>query len=793
MNRLYLNIIIIASEKQKGSQSPFTYHTDSEIPVVPGAIVYVPFSNQIVIGIVIETTSFVPAFTTKSITSRTPFRLTDAQLALATWMSRHYLASLATVFGLFVTTAVVPAPERRWQVTTAGLNVDLHTLPEDERGLLYLVRQHHVMSERDIASQAVFSRATLAQLRKWLVARGHIQVSYHVEIPEPALPTIKMIRYVNKNHHIALTATQQALLTQIINAPNQQLPVRDVGKPTIVKRLIDAGSCEIIDVPVALATVRNPVLLSADQQHAAQEILSAFDTHRTFLLDGVTGSGKTEVYFALIDECLKQGKQVLVLVPEIALTTQLAARFSNRFPGRVGVIHGQITAKQRRQQWYQSLTNTMPIIIGPRSALYVPQPSLGLIVVDEEHDASYKSEFTPYINARDAAVMYAKIANIPVVLGSATPSIEVMHAISQQRITHLTLPERLDTHGIRIDRPSVRIIDMRSEQCVDSYGVLGHTLATHIATTIDAQHHVLLLLNRRGNSGTRMCRACGAVSRCFQCSTPMSLHLAAGKSRSICHTCGAQRHPDSHCRECFHSEFVEYGSGTQRVVEIVQTLHPDATVVQWDRDTADSAHDHRALLAQVETAEKVIIVGTQMIAKGLDLPKIRLVGVINTDIALHLPDFRAAERTYQLLTQVAGRAGRRHGDAHVIFQSYQPDNYAIQAAARYQSQTFYAEELAYRKHVNYPPFQRMVKLIWTHSNPVKCEQIARNESNTIMGILKNDYPQARIIGPTPAFFMRIRGMFRWQAVIVAPQMRNILDHIAHTHHAIVDVDPVSLL
>jgi primosomal protein N' (replication factor Y) len=273
----------------------------------------------------------------------------------------------------------------------------------------------------------------------------------------------------------------------------------------------------------------------------------------------------------------------------------------------------------------------------------------------------------------------------------------------------------------------------------------------------------------------------------------MAIHHKGALQISMCHTCGAQRYPETHCQKCFGIEFIEYGSGTQRVVEIIQHQFPDTPVIQWDRDTADSATDHGDLLRLAHAQPQSVIVGTQMIAKGLDLPHIRLVGVINTDIALHLPDFRAAERTYQLLTQVAGRAGRRQGDARVVLQSFQPDNYAIDAAARYNSTQFYAQELAYREHLGYPPYQRMVKLMWQHHNTQQCEHHAVSQSSAIHTVIENTSLDARLIGPTPAYFSRIRGQYRWQLLILARNTRQVLSAIEGAHHAIVDVDPISLL
>lgn len=791
MSRVFLDIVIIASEKQKGSDAAYTYHYDDVAAVDCGSVVFVPLIKQTVIGVVIAVHHVSPAFSTKALISLTPFKLSHVQVELAQWMARHYHTSLADIFGLFVTNAIVPAPTRYWQITETGLLANLIDLPNDERGILYIVREHHIIDERTLISRSQRPKSALAPLRKWLIARGYITTYDHIDLAETALPKIKIIRYVDTKQK--LTAKQQAIVEQLIASPTQSLPLAHFGQTPQIKRLVANGTCEIIEQDPQNSPIAGSVRLSTAQQHITNQILAQLQQHTTYILDGVTGSGKTEIYFALIDRCLEQGLQVLVLAPEIALTTQLAARFSNRFPGRVGVVHGQITPKQRRQYWVQSMRGTLPIIIGPRSALYVPQPKLGLIIVDEEHDTSYKSEFAPFVHARDTAIMYAKIAGIPAILGSATPSVEIMHAVTQHKVTHLVLPNRIDVTGEPLSLPPVRIVDMRTESCIDSHALISTTLAAQIHDVLSQHQQVLLLLNRRGNTGARICRNCGVAAKCHRCSTPMATHRVASVVVCICHTCGAQRYPDLHCAECYGVDFIEYGSGTQRVVEIMHEHFPQTTVIQWDRDTADSAYDHRELLNRAQSSPTAIIVGTQMIAKGLDLPNIRLVGVINTDIALHLPDFRAAERTYQLLTQVAGRAGRRQGQARVILQSFQPENYAIQAAARYQSKEFYAQELQYRAQLGYPPFQRLIKLTWQHQQQDRCAQNAQHESSAIQTLLNTHFPTARMIGPTPAFFSRIRGRYRWQLLILTSQTRALLPMLDPIHRAIVDVDPVSLL
>jgi primosomal protein N' (replication factor Y) len=423
----------------------------------------------------------------------------------------------------------------------------------------------------------------------------------------------------------------------------------------------------------------------------------------------------------------------------------------------------------------------------------VPIPKLGLIIVDEEHDASYKSDRAPYFNARDTAMVYARFANIPVLLGSATPSVELMYACQNKTVEYLELKERVGTTGQSHERPPIRIVDMRGTTCVDAHGLISDVLHERISATIGDNAHVMLLLNRRGASGSRICRNCGTVAMCPRCSSPLVGHGHGTNAIAICHTCGFRRNQDAHCQSCFHREFLDIGSGTQRVVQVLQFLFPAIPILQWDRDTTDSAKAHAAMLSEIQQHPAAIIVGTQMIAKGLDLERVRLVGVVNADLALHLPDFRATERTYQLLTQVAGRAGRRAGEASVVFQSYTPDNYAIQSAARYDDKGFYENELAFRSYMEYPPYQRMARLMWLNTNDTTCAAQAQEEARNIAAVLAEYHPDTRTIGPTPAFFHKVRDRYHWQMLIVGPSLRSALNRTRTLHHAIIDVDPTSTL
>lgn len=799
----FVDVVIIRQYTGNHAPSTFTYRVPPTYAHAGrrGRIVSVEFAHHTTTAVVIHVHDTPPNRACKDILAVADIWLTPQQVSLAEWMSHHHATTLARALEFFVPASLTPEEVEHWSATAQGLAVAYAALPVDERGVMYVLRHHGRQTVAELQARTNQSTAKIRRLVRHLHDRGLVEANTHATRVTPATESWA---HVARTPHAAdeqwfrRATLQQRLYQQIATAPEHRLPVRTLGGQRQLTQLVARGLVTLVDVdiqPVPPPAMPPGVVLSEAQHRIVTDLLPDINApqHRITLLHGITGSGKTEIYFALIEACIAQHKQVLVLVPEIALTTQLAQRFQQRFPERVSIIHGQISAKQRRERWQACLHGQSSIVLGPRSAIATPLPHLGLIVIDEEHDSSLKSDHAPYVHVRNAAMVYAKLCGIPIVLGSATPSVEMMYAAQQQRVNYVKLPERVNQAGAHITRPPIHIVDLRHEPCIDQYGLISTVLATHITHTLANDQHVLLLLNRRGNSGARICRNCGHRDNCQRCSTPLVSHLRNGQSIGVCHTCGWQKLLDSHCPACFHADFLVVGSGTQRISQLMAIHFPTAEIIQWDRDTATTARDHAALLAQAQAAQRAIIVGTQMIAKGLDIAKIALVGVINTDTALALPDFRSAEHTYQLLTQVAGRAGRRGSPAHVFLQSYQPDHYAIQAAAQYHDEEFYRAELAFRAQLGYPPYARMIKLVWSAANEAEATQRAQHESANIQQILAAELPSARLIGPAPAFFSKIRNQYRWQLLIVAPRSEAVIALISGQHRAIVDVDPVVLL
>jgi primosomal protein N' (replication factor Y) len=474
-------------------------------------------------------------------------------------------------------------------------------------------------------------------------------------------------------------------------------------------------------------------------------------------------------------------------------------RFAARFPGRVTLLHSGLTIGERYDQWRRVRAGLVDVVIGPRSALLAPLPRLGLIVVDEEHDGSYKQdEIAPRYHARDTALALGHITGSVVLLGSATPAVESYARAQRGTYRLLELPERIrvreDAAGRRalVDTslPAVLLVDMREELQAGHTGMFSRALQRALHNVLEAGEQAILFLNRRGAATFVMCRACGHVVRCPRCEVAYVYH--ADEQHLLCHRCGREAPVPTACPECGSNKIRHFGAGTERVVTEVEQLFPKARVLRWDRDATRERGAHEAMLDAFIGHQADILVGTQMVAKGLDLPLVTLVGVVSADTALHLPDFRSGERTFQLLTQVIGRAGRRAERGRAIIQTYHPEHYAVQAAVRQDYAAFFRQELAYRKRYSYPPFRRLVRLVYSHSDEARCEQMARDLAGALQQRMEA-VQGARLIGPAPAFVARLRGQYRWQLLLLARDVHALLKGLELSAGWAVDVDPVSLL
>jgi primosomal protein N' (replication factor Y) len=536
-------------------------------------------------------------------------------------------------------------------------------------------------------------------------------------------------------------------------------------------------------------------LLTEEQTTVLSALYASFDTgvFHTCLLQGVTGSGKTEVYLQLIAHCLKQGKNALVLVPEIALTPQLHARFEERFGDQVALFHSSLTEAQRKNQWQKISSQKARIGLGARSALFLPMHHVGVIIVDEEHETSFKQDETPRYHARDMAVLRGKYENATVVLGSATPSVESTHNAHHKKYQHLVLSKRVHQQAF----PEVQCIELRSAQRVSETS-FTQPLAQAIEETLSQQQQVILFLNRRGFAPYVVCRDCTHAFRCASCDISLTLHRK--KNILLCHYCGHQQTMPHTCPMCASNRLDSFGLGTERVETELRTLFPQVPIARLDRDTIRKHKDLQNTLNTFRAGDTRILIGTQMVAKGHDFPNVTLVGVINADASLNFPDFRAAERTFQTLTQVSGRAGRGHLKGRVLLQAHETSHYALQAALTHDYERFYSIESEHRRDLLYPPYGFLALLRIESEDEVACETHAQTCAACLTEhAQKNTWPVS-VLGPAPAPISRLMGLHR-KHILLKSASRAALHQVLRAFNLraptsvrqILDIDPIHML
>jgi len=587
-----------------------------------------------------------------------------------------------------------------------------------------------------------------------------------------------------------------------------------------------AGDATPPDIPPQLTLAQErawrPIADALDRSEQLTDNGQRTTDSTQFLLHGITGSGKTELYLRAIARAIRRGRQTLVLVPEIALTAQLVRRFAARFPGKLAVLHSGLSLGERYDEWRRLRRGEAMLAIGSRSAVFAPLPNLGLIIVDEEHEPSYKHDGAPRYHARDVARQLAEITGSAIIFGSATPSVESYTAAQSGRMTLITLNERVgltrDAHGLPrsvvLPLPPVKIVDMRHELQHGNRSIFSRPLQNALASALQRGEQAILFLNRRGAAAFIMCRDCGHVIACPNCATPLVVHYENDERRTtndeqkeppsafslqpssllVCHSCNHRELLPAQCPQCWSPRIKSFGVGTQRVVEEVAALFPAARTLRWDRDSVGRKGDHERLLDRFLRHDADVLVGTQMIAKGLDLPLVSVVGIVAADTGLHLPDFRAGERTFQLLTQVAGRAGRRSAGAQVVLQTYAPEHYALQAAQEHDYKAFYEQEIAFRRQTGYPPFSRLVRLVYTSGSDERGLRAADELASEIQRVAATlDLGDWSVIGPAPAFFHQQRNRFRWHLIVRAANPAPLLEALYLPPGWALDVDPVHVL
>ena len=569
-------------------------------------------------------------------------------------------------------------------------------------------------------------------------------------------------------------AKAQMAALEILNGAARELTAKELEaegiSAAVLRALVQKDWCSrseqrvLRDSYAAKGSVKQSFNLTDEQQNAVDAVSKAIREKRqeTFLLQGVTGSGKTEVYLNLTAAALAEGRQVLVLVPEIALTAQIVKRYQSWFKGNIAVVHSKLSASERADVFYKIRTGEAQILIGVRSAVFAPFSNLGLVIIDEEHDQSYKQEERPCYHAREVALHRAAYFGVPVVLGSATPSIESYYDAIMKRYTHLRLMGRPNGQPL----PKVQIVDMRKELQEKNFSVLSRALQQELVRTAAAGEQAIVLLNRRGYSTFVMCRDCGETITCPHCAVALVYH-EAGKSMR-CHYCGNTMPIPDECPKCHSKRIKFFGTGTQKAQEQIAAL-PEVKVLRMDQDSTLRKFAHEEILSAFGSGKYNVLIGTQMVAKGHDIPNVTLVGVLSADSALNMPDFRASERAFSLLTQAAGRAGRGYKPGHVILQVYDADNRTVQLAAAQDYDTFAQEELERRRELNYPPYAAFLKITVWDKDEARANATAQELADFLQGVAK-DRDGAEVYGPFAGIIGKVRDLYRVNVLVKSAEI-----------------------
>lgn len=611
-------------------------------------------------------------------------------------------------------------------------------------------------------------------------ASPHKNLKPILDIPDPTpLFSVQMLEFLRR-----LASHYAAPLGEVLK---MALPNFDVQKSKKVKPYI------LEQLP---AEQKSFVSLTLAQKEVLDELKQALaqNSFSPFLLHGVTGSGKTEIYLRLIQEALNQKKEALVLVPEISLTPQLLSRFEAYFSGKIAVLHSRLTPAQRREEWFKIKNKKVSIAMGARSALFAPFENIGVTIVDEEHDSSFKQEEKVRYHAKDMALIRGQLEKAVVVLGSATPSLESYYNTQHQKIKLLCLPDRVSHAQL----PDVEIVDLKKTQTIFS-----DSLLKALEETLLHKNQAILLLNRRGYAAVQLCQACGYAAKCPHCS--VSLTVYAKQQKLICHYCAHTLLLNSCCPDCKSTAFTSLGLGTEKIEEELHRFFPQAHIARMDRSSTQKKEMLGKILSDFAKHKTDILIGTQMVAKGHDFPNVTLVGVILADISLHVPDFRSPERTFQLLTQVAGRAGRGHKKGHVIIQTFNPSHYSLQFAKTHDTVGFYQKEIQERQELSYPPFSKLVHLKVSHALEKKGYTKIQELSHLCRSILKNtpELAPLELLGPAPAPLFKLKDKYRFHLLLKSPSHKLVkvfLNHLLKHDRFLskkptiqIDVDPLNLL
>ena len=813
----------------------FSYKIPAHLSVESGHLVWVPFGSQVLKGLVVGLSPSSPVAATRDIlqvVEPSPL-LGPVQLELGRWLSRYYRCVLFTALSLFLPPGFEAQVRSRLKASPE-IDVASLGLKPGVAAALEALAARTSQPEREFLK--ALGRSGQREVNR-LVERGVVLRT--VSLPTPMAPRYESFLLLRDSSSAdADLGGRQGALFSALQAHDGPYPARlankEFGSGT-AQALFDKGLVgmewrrtepnSLRDQKAGREQKAGPsfgtprsgptgLTLTPEQGTALADIELALDNPahepRSFLLHGVTGSGKTEVYLRAIDRVVRHGKRALFLVPEISLTPQTLERVNAWFPGRAALLHSRMTPRQQFDQWWNVREGRYDVVVGPRSALFAPLEDLGLIVIDEEHEWTYKQiESHPFYHARTVAMELSRLTGAGVVLGSATPDVESYYYASRGRHRLLTLPNRVGLAPVgsvagapELPGPGnepaaarmaeVRVVDMRQELREGNREIFSRELATGLTKCIGEGRQAILFLNRRGAAPIVQCRDCGFVETCRRCSVSLTYHSVLG--RLVCHQCYGRTPMPRQCRRCSGSHIRHLGVGTQRVVDEATKLLPGARIDRLDGDSTRSGHGLELAMDRLTRGETQVLVGTQMVAKGLDVPNVSLVGVVLADIGLFLPDFRAGERTFSLLCQVAGRAGRGGAPGRAIIQTYNPEHYAVRAAGAQDYSAVYPVEIESRRQLGNPPFNRMVHLIFHNSNRGSAQrQAAQVRRELDRRAFSKGLADVDVSGPAPGVPERVRGRYRWRLLLRGQDLHDVLEGMDLPAGCTVDVDPVHLL
>ncbi|MCE5199405.1 MAG: primosomal protein N' [Armatimonadota bacterium] len=796
-----------------GATSPIESLT-YEIPdglmgrVTAGTCVLVPLGTRQAIGYVISLEEVSEIESTRPIIADidSPLQITEETIDLARWISMQYLCPLPRVLAGMLPGVMHCKVQAKVILTESH---DQHLTPAETR-LYERIKSFDAPPTADSLTSGP-DKSSIQRALRQLEVKGVARREWHLIAPSGKPRVLKGVRlsdHVMRGSYggVRLTDKQEQLI-ELMRGLDREVSIVELTQKHGVSAAVITGlekkrCLKKVDIitrraPAFTRVMQGRVDLSDEQQQAVDEITGSMRSggYTGHMLFGVTASGKTEVYLRCIELALESGKTSLVLLPEIALTTQVMNIFKSRFGENVAVLHSALSAGERFDEWVRIQEGEARVVLGARSAVFAPVTDLGLVIVDEEHEGSYKQDTPPRYNGRDVAIQRAKAAGAVLVLGSATPSIESFSRAKAGGYNLISMLKRIENRPM----PQVFVADLREEYTKGAPTIFSGILKQGIQDRLARGEQVILFQNRRAYSTFLLCRDCGFVMRCPNCA--VSLKFYASERKMACHHCDYEVAAPTACPKCHSIKIGKFGIGTERVEEEVRKAFPTARVLRMDRDTTARKGSHGSILATFRAGEADILVGTQMIAKGLDFPNVTLVGIISADTSINLPDFRAAERTYQLASQVAGRSGRGTRPGEVVIQTFDPEQYAIKYAVNHDYVGFYNTELEMRRELNYPPFGSLVNIVSRDAD----ERQAKERLDTLVTGLKLarmvDRMGVEIKGPFPAVLAKLRGEFRWHVVLRSSDREKMLsllgacfDHNPTLRRSLtVDVDPVSML